>query len=96
MQRGFLPSLDLSLGGVVCGSPVLCSGVFINASSGQGGLRGCPSVGGPCAESTRRLALTLDGHARCRVMHNDACDDACDEKEKEIAEKEPGSFLKLG
>ena len=36
---GLLESLDLSLGGVVGGSPVQCSGVFINTPSRQGGIR---------------------------------------------------------
>ena len=65
---GLLRSLDLSLGGVVGGSPVQCSEVFINTSIRQGGFGGCLSVGGPYAESIGELAwmamLGADGCIR--------------------------------
>ena len=65
---GLWGSLDLSLGGVVGGSPVQCSGVFINTPSRQGGFGGCLSVGGPYAESIGELAwmamLGADGCIR--------------------------------
>ena len=67
---GLLESLDLSLGGVVGGSPVQCSGVFINTPSRQRGdsVGGCLSVGGPYAESIDELAwmamLGADGCIR--------------------------------
>ena len=80
MQRGLLGSLDLSLGGVVGGLPVQCSGVFIYTSSKRGGIqRGCLSVGGPYAESIGELAW-MDMPMLVRA-------DAYDEKERHLQKK---------